>query len=181
MKKFAFIFFLCLVITPAFFANAATQENGAAPITAYDKPVDVYIFTQTGCPHCANAMAFLNNYKKTVNSNLTINEFDMVAHREYATKFFEFAAVYNAPTEAVPVAFVGDKFVAGDRLDNLKSLLDDCGTRACVNPEQFVADYIDKVATPPSQTGKTIVGYLIIGVLVVAVGWILIANLTKKN
>lgn len=168
MKKFTFIFFLCLILTPVFFSGAETSSAAAG------KPIDVYIFTQTGCPHCANAIAFLNNYKTTVNSNLTIQEFDLVAHREYAAKFFQFAAAYNAPTEAVPVAFVGDKFVAGDRLDNLKSLLDDCNLRACVDPEQYANDHPAQASTNAPQKDKSIAGYAVLGAVIVGAGLIVV-------
>lgn len=168
MRKSFILLFSIFILTPFFFANAETQSAVAG------KPVDVYIFTQTGCPHCANAIAFLNNYKATANPNLTIQEFDMVAHREYVGKFFQFAAAYNAPTETVPVVFVGDRFVAGDRLDNLKSLLDDCGARACVDPEQYVNDHPTQTSTSAPQTDKSIAGYVVLGVVIVGAGLIVV-------
>lgn len=165
MRKYFILALISFLLTPIFPSQAET------------KPVDLYIFTRTGCSHCANALNFLNNYKTSANQNLIIHEFDMVAHPEYADKFFQFAAAYQSPSNAVPIIFIGDKFVAGDKIDQIKMLLDDCNLRACVNPEQYVANQNQHSAVPPqtkipAAASRSIIGYAVLGVIIVGAGLI---------
>lgn len=168
MKKILCLIFLILFL-PLFGLSAA------------EKTTEVYIFTQQGCPYCAKAMALLDEMKKSDYPEINVNEFDMKVHPKYVKKYQEFASAYKISPTGVPVTYVGPKAIIGFEETSLRQAIESCHLPIsdCVNPNDYVAEQLKNLPTinqtNSSGTPQEIVGWVILGILVVG-GGVLIIN-----
>ena len=89
-------------------AGAAVAEEGPAPAArAEPHAVDVHLFHATGCPHCADAIEFLNELR-SVRPSLRIHLYEVGAHAENRELLVALARSYGRPVEGVPMIFLGD-------------------------------------------------------------------------
>lgn len=159
MKKIFIALTLALMLLPFF------------PTKAADNPLEVYIFTETGCPYCAKTLSHLEDLKKSTYPNMVVTDFDLRRDPKYFPKYQNFAKAYKLTADAVPMTYIGDKGMKGAVLDQIDSALQICKTQQCQNPDQFVTQYLKDnpgVATPDTASGKSVVGYVILGLIVVA-------------
>jgi glutaredoxin len=145
----------------------------AAPALAADvPPFDVVIFTRQGCPHCAAIKAELENLKANTYHQMTITEYDLVLQPDKLSKYIEFANAYNLYDAELPVpmTYIGDKGIKGQFENEVADAVQACTIKACVKPDDFVAQYLkDHPVTQPvtSSGSKSIIGWIVIGVIVV--------------
>jgi len=83
------------------------QAQAEAPF-----PVDVYLFHGDGCPHCANAIAFLRELRE---DHPTLHVYDYEVYNDAANQrlFAAFAAAYGRTVQGVPMLFLGDEAWSG--------------------------------------------------------------------
>lgn len=168
MKKIYWLVLLML-LTPLFNLLAA------------DKTTEIYIFTQKGCPYCAKALALFDEMKKGDYSEINVNEFDMKVYPKYVKKYQEFANAYKISPTGVPVTYIGPKAIVGFEETSLRQAIEFCHLPIsdCVNPNDFVAEQLKNLPagdqTNSSGTPQEIVGWVVLGLLVVG-GGVLIVN-----
>jgi glutaredoxin len=148
--------------------------------------VEVIMFTQTGCQHCANLKAALANLKTTVYPEINFIEYEL-HEGQNALIFNQYARAYDFSTVATPVTVIGDKFFEGDNVAELARLLSGCREKACLSPASVVADYekingaLNQSVAPVNQTA-TVVGYVVLGVIgVIVVGGMYWSLRSKKS
>jgi len=73
---------------------------------------EMYIFYGQGCPHCANALGFLNSIEDKY-PELNIIKKETYFNEENRNLFFEFAQSYGMDARGVPMIFIGDKVFYG--------------------------------------------------------------------
>lgn len=96
--------------------------------------LNVYIFWRQGCPHCEQALSFLDEYK-AAHPEITIKAFHLPnGNKELFQGFLE---EYNVAQELrgyVPTIFLADKYFVGfdPRIrSELESSLDHCSRNPC--------------------------------------------------
>lgn len=86
------------------------QDRAGPP--AAPLPVDVFLFSGDGCPHCASARAFLDDLAET-HPTLRIHEYEVWyddANRELLSAL---ADAYGRTVQGVPVILLGDEMWTG--------------------------------------------------------------------
>ena len=168
MKKLIIFIILFIVFVPL-----AGQANNSSEIK-------VHIFTQKGCPHCAEALSLLDKLQET-NGDLTVQEYDLVTNPKYYEKFQQFAWAYNVSTNSVPITFVGNKVIKGFNKEKIEQAIENCSLPVvnCPDAASIVAEELDKaeenpLTDAPIDTKNNIVGWIVIGVIVIGGGIIII-------
>jgi len=96
-----------LLLTLTLLASGAHAQAPSAPL-----PVDVYVFHGEGCPHCANALAFLGDLQAD-HPTLTVHEYEVWYDATNRALLEAFAAAYRRPIEGVPILILGDEWWVG--------------------------------------------------------------------
>lgn len=81
--------------------------------------VELLFFYETGCPHCARINDFLNNRIKP-NYPVAIKEYE-IHNPDNAYLLNLLAIIYNSKVN-VPMVFVGDNFIYGDKRISLRKI-----------------------------------------------------------
>jgi glutaredoxin len=89
-------------------AALAQQASDAEP----PLPVDVYLFHGDGCPHCDNAIAFLNELS-TNHPSLRVHDYEVWYDEANRDLFVRLAEAYGRTVQGVPVLFLGDEMWTG--------------------------------------------------------------------
>lgn len=147
-------------------------------VSAADKDLDVYIFTSTGCPYCAQMLSHLEELKESTYPDLNIHEFDLRAAPNNYEAFTNYQRAYSTTVDGVPVTFIGNKVIKGNLPEEVEVALADCNENECLNPETIVEDYIkaNPTAEQSASKEKSIMGWIVIGVVVVGGGVLLLSR-----
>jgi glutaredoxin len=171
MKKIIFTILAgILFISPITTLAAPDAETP----TLAPKTIDVYIFTQQGCIHCATVKTFLDELKQKDYPGLVVHEFDLRTNPKYFKKYLEFGVAYNNidPNGSVPVTYVGEKFVRGAALTDIRGIIEICNIKECKNPQTLVDEYLKANPNVAAQTSessnKFAIGIIFIVIAVVA-------------
>ncbi len=100
MKKIILLFALFLYLISANF------------VLAQDK-VKIYFFYGQGCPHCARANKFLEDFQEKYSAKIEIIKYEVYSHPENIEIFKNFCLKYNIQPNAVPTIFVGERYFRG--------------------------------------------------------------------
>ncbi len=169
MKK---IFFFGFLLVFMFAISSATQ--------AAESPMDIYIFTQNGCPHCANILSQLETLKQNEYPQIVIHDFDMKADPKYVTKFNEFNYAYKISPQGIPVTFIGAKAIEGESENEISQAVEfyNLPVNEYPDPQLFVKTYLENNPLPENeqpQSGQENIGWIVIGVIIVG-GVIFVVN-----
>jgi glutaredoxin len=149
-------------------------------VSAAEKTTEVYIFTQKGCPHCANALALLDEMKTGDYPEIVVKEFDMKVQPKYVKKYQEFATAYNINPTGVPVIYIGQKTIIGFQESSIREAIETCHLPIsnCVNPNDYVTEQLKNLpAIPVSNninSSQSIVGWVVLVILVVGGGALIV-------
>ncbi len=149
-----------------------------------DKKMDIYVFTQTGCPYCAKTISFLQTLKNKEYPHLNIHQFNVKNKPEYE-KFVQFTAVYQTSPEAIPITFIGDKFIKGYKENELRSAVEFCSlpVNKCLDAENFVNKKLQEIMPKEQQFNfeqerdKKFIGWIVLAVGAIGGGVLLINKL----
>lgn len=139
--------------------------------------MDIFVFTQQGCSHCAKILSFLDTMKSSEFPEIAVHEFDLKQEPKYFALFQDFATAYGTTTAAVPTTFIGAKFVVGDNENELRNALEfyKVPVHDYKNPELFVKEKLAELGKQPapvqpqSKTEK-IIGWIFISAIVIGAG-----------
>ncbi|MDR9392328.1 MAG: glutaredoxin domain-containing protein, partial [Trueperaceae bacterium] len=84
----------------------------ASARAAPSAPVDVYVFHGEGCPHCATALAFLEDLRAD-HPHLRVHAFEVWHDDANRALLQAFARAYDREVRGVPVIVVGDAWWTG--------------------------------------------------------------------
>ncbi|NBC95960.1 MAG: hypothetical protein GVY27_06365 [Deinococcus-Thermus bacterium] len=98
-----------LVLASVIVSVALAQD--AAPAEP-PLPVDVYLFHGDGCPHCDNAIDFLNELHDT-HPTLRVHDYEVWYDEANRDLFARLADAYGRTVQGVPVIFLGDEMWTG--------------------------------------------------------------------
>jgi len=166
MKKLLPLIMLCLLF-------------GFVPLTkAAENKIDVIIFTQTGCQYCAKALDHINDLKKNTYPEITLKEYDIRRDPSYYQLFTDYQRAYGTSADGTPVTFIGKKIIKGALLEEIDAAINECSQNQCDDPEDLVATFVKENPSPEQQKAndKTVIGWVIIGVVVVGGGILLLSR-----
>ncbi len=127
--------------------SGCAGHTGRTNIESTDKApiikgkVNVYLFWQNGCPHCALEKPFLKNLSKEYPVNVYLFE---IGDKKNLNLWMDFCKLYNEKPLGVPMTFIGDKhFVGFDKGDGLigneiESQIKDCINNGCVEKAYYL-------------------------------------------
>lgn len=98
---------LAAVLVPSFARAQDADPAAGAPL-----PVDLYIFHGDGCPHCDDALAFLENLGER-HPTLRVHDFEVWYDEANRGLLSELANAYGRTVQGVPVIFLGDEMWTG--------------------------------------------------------------------
>lgn len=143
-KRFFVVFILAFFIMALFI----TKVEAAAP-------VDVYLFYGDGCPHCAKAESFLENYDQKQDYRITLHRFEVWNDRDNAKLYDKVREHYNFKTGGVPLIVIGNQLVVGYGNDEtsgamLDQYIQQCFATSCESDvEQIIKD--NQPVSPPTE------------------------------
>lgn len=177
MKKIIFIiFFLTLFL----------------PITGFAaNPVELYFFEGQGCQHCAKVKSYLEGMKVDY-PDLVVKDFEVYFNKEDQDLFEKMAAAYNAPSNGVPVIFIGNEVIIGERYEKIKSAVEKCFLEYCPSPAEKITlaeGNINSSSNTNSDTNQSvknkdkneIVGWIVIIMIIIFGALFVIFVFNKKN
>ena len=91
-------------------STAHAQDAVASPPEA--RTVDIYLFHGDGCPHCANAIAFLNDLREE-HPTLLVHDYEVWYDQQNRDLFARIVDAYGRTVEGVPVILLGDEMWTG--------------------------------------------------------------------
>ncbi len=151
---------------------------------ARPEPLNIYFFSKQGCPYCAKVETLLESLQKT-NANLNVHKFDLIKTPKEFTRFSLFAQAYGITTDAVPVLFIGERAIIGDQETAIETAIDFCQTQTCPDPQAYVTEKLKTLpppeTLPPGTTNRTIVGWIVLGVVVAGLGAIILIKIKRKK
>lgn len=158
MKKIIFIIFLLILGLPV----AGLAAN----------PVELYFFEGQGCQHCAKMKSFLEGMKVDY-PNLVVKDFEVYFNKENQDLFEKMAAAYNAPSNGVPVIFIGNEVIIGERYEKLKSAVERCSLEYCPSPADKISSAEENINLSSNtnhpinnNNQNEIVGWVVIVVII---------------
>lgn len=166
MKKLLPLILFCLFFS---FANIVHAENNK---------INLVIFTQTGCQYCAKTLEHLNSLKKDKYPELTIQEYDIREDPNYYQTFMDYQHAYGSTADGTPVTFIGNKAIQGELLEEIDAAIENCKKQQCEDPTSIVAAYVKGHPSEKQKktNAKTIIGWIIIGVVVAGGGILLLSK-----
>jgi glutaredoxin len=169
MKKLFNLILLALFLLPMSANAQAIEADPATPA-----PINVHIFTQQGCPHCARTLVYLEELKKTEYPQIVVTDYDLKTNPEKYQTYVEFATAFNVFSTAltVPVTFVGDKVIFGEKPSDIRAAIETCKIKQCRDTKDIVAEYVSahpEVQPAPANSSASIVGWIVLGVVGIAI------------
>ncbi len=89
------------------------NENFNSNFQIEEGKVNIYFFWGDGCPHCNNAMEFLNGLEDEYQKLFNLHTFEIYHNSENAELLNEFADILNENINGVPYMIIGDKSFFG--------------------------------------------------------------------
>jgi glutaredoxin len=174
MKNRLFLFLLL----PIFFLSFLPLK--AAPAL----PIDIYMFSADGCPHCAKMKAEIENMKEAQYPQINFQDFEINHNADNQKIFIEYSKIYNFDIEAVPVILIGKNYLIGENINGLHQTVANCLIEACPSPQTIYDEYFktnppiydNSVTTNPNYP---YVGWAVL--IIAAVGGIALLIKKLKN
>jgi len=86
--------------------------NGTSAAQPNDQKVDVYLFYQTGCPHCGREVDFLSRWQRE-EPRLRVNRFEISQDVQSREIFKTLVRHFRIERPGVPLTVVGNRFFDG--------------------------------------------------------------------
>lgn len=86
--------------------------SGAPPAHAGDKPVTVYLFWATACPHCVHEKEFLAALKRR-DQSVKVVALEVSGSRENRELFQKVGKILQADVSGVPFTVIGHQYIIG--------------------------------------------------------------------
>jgi glutaredoxin len=160
--------------------------SASPPAHAGDKPVTVYLFWTTGCPHCVREKEFLAALKRR-DQAVEVVALEVSGNRENLELFQKAGKLLQADVSGVPFTVIGNQYVIGwqDESTTGRSMETAIGEARSRGAPDLVAGLLaapgpslpggaDKSAVPETLTlpvlGQVNLKYLSLGAITVIIG-----------
>lgn len=104
-----------IAVVAAVVATLAAQAPAPATLAAaprFNAAVELVVFHRDGCPHCANALAWMEDLQDK-NPDLVISRYEVSSDPTTRALFVSMAAEHGFEANAVPTIFLGDLYWVG--------------------------------------------------------------------
>ncbi len=112
----------------------------------------VHFFWGSGCPHCKEEKAFLNDMK-TLYPHMKVIDYEVWYDEDNAALLSRMAKAYNIKVAGIPVTFIGRNRVIGfseQAKKELSALIEECSSAPCPDPADAVSATAHSVVPPLS-------------------------------
>lgn len=137
------LFFIPLILVLCFTKDVSAQQ----------KNVNLYYFWGDGCPHCAQAKIYLNDFLKS-NQAVTLKSYEVWNDIENANKLKEFGSFLNVEVAGVPFFVIGDQYIVGFNKsttpDQLNKRISYCLENECIDIETRLSETQNKSGSSAS-------------------------------
>lgn len=138
-------------------ASSIGSGDSGSPIAVSASPAKkefiVHFFWGSGCPHCKEEKAFLNEMKK-IYSTMKVLDYEVWYDKENAALLSKMAKGYNIRAAGVPITFIGHNSVIGFSEHSKKELSEffqECSVNQCANPSDIISETMPFVENPAAQ------------------------------
>lgn len=124
MKLYLLCFFLCSIVllsTPVFAEQATTKA---------------YLFYGQGCPHCAQAIQYLESLQES--HNISLKRYEVYHNNTSRSLFEQMSNAYGTSIQGVPTLFIHNKTLVGfgaSTKNEIETLIHYCKTNPCEDPK----------------------------------------------
>lgn len=167
------------------FSLLAQEDNGN---------VEIYMFVQQGCPHCAQTEKTLDEWKESKYPGLNVKKFDIV-NRDNLLLFLTTQKAYDFESQGVPTLFIGQHAIVGEKYNEIEDAINECLEKSCPQPSEIIQNYIDRQGEgenatkdqaandTSSQTDKASKNLIVAGIIIIAIvcGFIIYRVFGKKK
>jgi glutaredoxin len=154
-----------------------------------NKKIDVLLFMQQGCPHCAKAEKQLSQWQKSVYPQIKLHKYDIIEQKNLQY-FIITSQAYDFSSRGVPTLFIGERAIEGANIKKIESAIKNCLEKACPSPEMIINSYLKRQnqtaeADSDQNTQKTNQnkgGLIILGIVAAAIiGISVFININKRK
>ena len=93
-------------------------------LTYDENKVNIYMFWGDGCPHCENAMKFLNSIEKEYGEYYKLNKFEVWYNPDNSKLLYQFANKMGEEVSRIPYIIIGNKTFKGFREEYKQQIID---------------------------------------------------------
>jgi len=123
--------------------------GAAAPTYAQDKPVTVYLFWTTGCPHCLHEEEFLTALARR-DKAIKVVALEISARRQNLELFQKVGKLLQADISGVPFTVIGNQYVIGWQDESTTGRAIETAIREVRS--RGAADVVAELLTAPAPT-----------------------------
>lgn len=152
-------------------------------VRAEISPINVYVFTQAGCPHCAKAVSHLEALQRNHYPEMNIFEYNLIADRENIAKFQKFVSAYEVNFNAVPAIFVGKSAIKGYHETEIDLAVEKCKNEPCPDALDIVneksGESMEQIDPESAEQEKSLklLGMIVSGTLILGGAFIVIKKM----
>jgi len=154
-----------------------------------NKKIDVLLFMQQGCPHCAKAEKQLAQWQKSVYPQIKLHKYD-ITEQKNLQYFMITSQAYDFSSRGVPTLFIGERAIEGADIKKIESTIKNCLENTCPSPEMIINSYLkrqNETAESSSdqntqKTNQNTGGLIILGIVATAIiGLSVFININKRK
>lgn len=101
-----------------------TEEIKLDYLTYDENKVNIYLFWGDGCPHCENAINFLNSIEEEYGKYYELNKFEVWYNPDNGKLLHQFASKMGEDVSVIPYIIIGDKTFKGFREEYKQQIID---------------------------------------------------------
>jgi len=161
--------------------------------TSAQESIEIYLFVQQGCQHCAKAEKQLEEWKNSIYPKIDVKIMD-ITNKESLQLLILAQQAYRFQSQGVPTIFIGEQAVMGAKMDEIETVIKKCQEQTCPQPSEVIQNYQDrqtqlekeKMATQEEQLAteekNNTTDLIVIGIIIISIICLLIyLRITGRN
>lgn len=145
-------------------------------ISLAQNSVDVWMFGTATCPYCQDLKAYISGLAKD-NPQIDYTYFELtgIINQDNRDKLDSLKKIYKATDyTGVPITFIGDRVIRGDRKDEVDLAIEYCQATECESPAEKLAlaggiNEPNNVTDAPAGQKEQVVGWVILAMFILVV------------
>ncbi|MFZ5364683.1 MAG: glutaredoxin family protein [Patescibacteria group bacterium] len=123
---------------------AAPGKASAVESAEPSKTVEILMFVQQGCPHCAKTEEKLKEWQAGDYPEIDVKRFDILESKDNLQLFLDAQQAYGIQSSGVPTLYIGEQTIIGERYDEIEAAIKKCQAQYCPAPTDIINNYLDR-------------------------------------